>query len=79
MTIVPEITKIAGKAVKNGSYYELQELVQRDKETGEVVPHYDGEISWFRIMVVLPNGMPDGCKEFGPDMNKAYKYLKNRR
>lgn len=79
MTITTEITKVAGTTTKDGSYYELQEISQRDKDTDEVVPHYDGEINWYRVKKFAPNGMPEGIKDYGPDLNKAYKYLKNRR
>ena len=73
-----EITKIAGTTTKDGTYYELQELTQYN-EYDEIIPHYDGEVNWYRVRKFTPNGMPDGSKDYGPDLNKAYKYLKNRR
>lgn len=76
--IYPEIYKLAGKTTKDGTYYELQELVNYD-ENDNAIPHYDGEVEWFRVTKTSPTGMPMGSKDFGPYEHKAYTYLKNRR
>ena len=78
MRVHSEFEKIAGTTVKNGTYYELQGCTQYD-ENENVIPHYDGEETWYRVIILLPSGLYAGTKEFGPDEAKAYKWLKNRR
>lgn len=76
--IYPEITKLAGTTIKDGTYYELQELIQYSDDE-EVIPHYNGEDAWYRVAITSPTGMILRYKEFGPDENKAYRYLKSRK
>lgn len=73
-TLKPELSMVARKIGELGKTWELVEYRNFD-ENFECVDFYDGASVWYKVYSYI-DGLPIGIKEFGPHMEKAYRYFK---